>query len=52
MLNYSYAYPVITYLRQQKLILFELALLIVSIVIMAAKWGDYSYYQLGMAILL
>lgn len=52
MLHNSYAYPVISYLRQQKLMLFELALLMTSIVILALKWGIYSYHQLSIAVIL
>ena len=52
MVNQSSDDSVITYLRQQKLMLLELALLMLSILIMALEGGNYAYYQIGMAILL
>ena len=52
MMNFSGDDSVITYLRQQKLMLLELALLMLSIMILALEWGNYYYYQLYMAILL
>ena len=52
MMNFSGDDSVITYLRQQKLMLLELVLLMLSIMILALEGGNYYYYQLYMAILL
>lgn len=52
MMNFSGDDSVITYLRQQKIMLLELALLMLSIMIPVLEWGNYDYYQIYMDILL